>query len=185
MNATNKNSEDYLKSVLKKETGFSAPENYFSEFENNFSTFLSEEKLSKKLPFKTPNAYFKNLEAVILSKNTTRENKLISISNTNKKWYKQRVFNFVWYAAAASIVLFISINSFIFNTDKALTFDTLSDNDIEYWLEENSLNTNDIAAILEDATLEESEFYFADIKDENIEEYIISINNISLLNEIN
>ena len=49
----------------------------------------------------------------------------------------------------------------------------------------DTLNNNDIASILEEDILEENEFYFTDIKDESIEDYMNSIDNTSLLNEIN
>jgi hypothetical protein len=89
------------------------------------------------------------------------------------------------YAAAASIVLFISLNSFVFTTDEELTINSLTDTEIEYWLDSNTLNTNDISIVLEDELLKENDFYFTTIKDETIEDYINSIDSTTLLNEIN
>ena len=174
-----KNSEAYLDSVLGKETGFSIPNNYFASTEEKISTKLSEESFTKEPGFTMPDAYFKDLENDILAKvsPTKEETKVISL--------KEKFFKIIPIAAAASVILFIGLNSFVFNNDKELNLDSLSDDDIEFWLDSNTLNNNDIAAVLEDDILDESDFYFSSLEDKNIEDYINSIDNSSFLNEIN
>jgi hypothetical protein len=174
-----KNSINYISKKTSKKTGFSAPLDYFNNLEEVIGANLSEEHLPKENGFKVSDTYFKNLEDSILAKVSfsKKETKIIS--------FKDRILKVIPYATAASIILFIGLNSFVFNTDKEFTLDSLSDTDIEYWLDSNTLNTNDISIIFEDDLLEENDFYFTTIKDETIEEYINSIDNIALFNEIN
>lgn len=173
-----KNSEDYLKSVLKKSTGFSAPKNYFSEVEEKLSYFIFEEKLPKESGFKTPDTYFDTLENSILDKVTQKkEVKVISL--------KDRLLKFIPIAAAASVVLFISINLFNNNTTETVNFDNLAQIDIENWIVENAteLIIDDFAMILDAEIMNEDDFAFTDLKNDAIEDYIINTDNTSLLNE--
>lgn len=174
-----KNSENYINSILGKENGFSVPKNYFNTVDEVLQQKIIEEKLSKENSFNVPDSYFKNLEDSIISQVSTakKETKVISL--------KDRMLKIIPIAAAASIVLFIGLNSYLFNQDKDLSLDSLTDNDIEYWLDSKILNTSDIAFVLEDVLLEENDFMFATIQDENIEEYINSIDDSSLFNELN
>jgi hypothetical protein len=71
----------------------------------------------------------------------------------------------------------------MFNTTEELTLDSLSEIDIEYWLDSNTLNTHEIAIALEDVVLDENDFYFTSLEDKNIEEYINTINNTSSIFE--
>ena len=175
-----KNSEEYLNSILGKKTGFSIPNNYFSTTEDSINTKLSEEAFITKEPgFTMPDDYFKNLENDILAKVSSpkKETKVIS--------FKEKMIKMLPIAAAASVLLFIGLNSFVFNNEKELSLDSLSDDDIEFWLDTNTLNANDIAIVLEDDILNESDFHFATLNDENIEDYIDSIDDTSFFNEIN
>ncbi|PQJ73478.1 MULTISPECIES: hypothetical protein [Polaribacter] len=179
MEDKNKNSEQYLNSILGKKTGFSVPKDYFANIEETLETKLAEQALTKEQGFTIPDNYFKELENEILAKVTIpkKEAKVIS--------FKERVFKIIPFAAAASVILFIGLNSFVFNQNKEITIDSLSDDDIEYWLDSNTINTTDIANVLENEVLEETDFYFSSLEDENIEDYINSIDNTSFLNEIN
>lgn len=174
-----KNSAAYLNSILGKETGFSIPKNYLSNLEEVIETKLSEDSFAKESGFTTPDTYFTGLENDILSKvlSTKKETKVIS--------FKEKVFKMIPFAAAASIMLFIGLNSFVFSNDKELTLDSLSDVDIEYWLNSNTVNTNDITAVLGDDILAENDLYFTTLDDSNIEDYLNSIDNTLLLNELN
>ena len=174
-----KHSEQYINNKVGKETGFSVSSNYFDGLEDVISTKISEESFSKKTAFKVPDTYFDSLEDVISAKITSEEKEIKVIS------FKEHILKFIPLAAAASVILFIGLNSFVFNKNEEFTLDSLSDAEIEYWLDVNTLNNSDIASILEEDVLDENEFYFTDIKDENIEDYMNSIDNISLLNEIN
>ena len=89
------------------------------------------------------------------------------------------------FAAAASIILFIGLNTFVFNQNNEISIDNLTESDIEYWLNNSDMHDSDVALVLDDDILEENGFSLTNLKDENIEEYINSIDNSSLLNEIN
>jgi len=86
-------------------------------------------------------------------------------------------------AAAASIILFIGLNSFLFNTTEELTLDAVSADDIKLWLDTSALTTNEITLALEDDILDENDFSFSTIENETIEDYINnSIDYTDLLN---
>ncbi|WP_299063308.1 hypothetical protein [uncultured Polaribacter sp.] len=174
-----KNSETYINSVFGKKTGFSAPKNYFNDLEEHLETKLSEDNFAKESGFSAPDRYFKNLEKDILTKvkSTKKVTKVIS--------FKERFLKMMPIIAAASVILFIALNSFVFSNKNKITIDALSDTDIEYWLDSNTFNTNDIAAVLQDDILIENDFYFTTLEDENIEDYINSIDNTLLLSELN
>jgi hypothetical protein len=172
-----KNSIEYISKKTGKNSGFSTPVDYFNNLEDAIHGKLSEDSFAKKAAFNVPDYYFNKLEDNILSKVIEKKTKVIS--------FKEKVLKMIPYAAAASIILFIGLNSFVFNSSEELTIDSLSDNDVAYWLDANTLNANDVTLLLQEEILEENDFSFATIKDENIEDYINSIDNTDLLNEIN
>jgi hypothetical protein len=174
-----KKSINYIRSKTDKNTGFCTPQNYFNNLEDVINVKLYEEKFPVKNGFKAPDTYFNNIEDRFLS------TILVSKKETKVIYFKDKILKMIPYAAAASIVLFISLNSFVFTTDEELTINSLTDTEIEYWLDSNTLNTNDISIVLEDELLKENDFYFTTIKDETIEDYINSIDSTTLLNEIN
>jgi peroxiredoxin family protein len=174
-----KHSESYIYQTVGTKTSFSTPSNYFDGLEQIIEAKISEEKFSKETAFEVPEHYFEALESSILSKvsSTTKQTKIISLKNN--------IYKIIPFVAAASIMLFIGLNSFVFNTNDHLSLESLSSNDLEYWLEVNTLSTDDIATILEDDILEVNEFYFTDIKDKSIEEYMNSLDSNTLWNELN
>lgn len=172
-----KNSEAYLNSFLTEGNGFSVSKNYFDNLEDAIEIKVFENSFPKQQVFTTPHSYFKSLDNNILTKvsTTKKETKVIS--------FKERVLKIIPVSVAASLILFIGLN--ISNTDKKFTLDSLSETDIEYWLDDNMLNTNDIAAVLEEDILEENDFSYTVLQDDSIEDYINSIDNSYLLNELN
>lgn len=174
-----KNSENYLNSVSKKEPGFSTPENYFSDAEDRFSSFLSEEKIPKKTAFKTPDAYFENLENIILNKALTSEKEVKVIS------LKQRLLEFIPIAAAACIVLFLGLNAYTFNESENISFENLADNEIENWMTNNIslLSENDLAMTYTELDFDESDMILNSISNDELENYLSNQDNISLILE--
>ncbi|MGK0412239.1 MAG: peroxiredoxin family protein [Polaribacter sp.] len=174
-----KNSESYIRHKVGTATGFSTPTNYFDDLEEVINAKISEEKFSKETAFKVPENYFDTIEDSILAKvsSTKKKTKIIT--------FKKRVFKIIPFVAAASIILFIGLNSFVFSTNDTLTLETLSNNDLEYWLDANTLSTHDITTILQDDILDENEFYFTEIKNESIEEYINLLDSNSFWNDLN
>ncbi len=77
-----KNKIDFINQKTGKKTGFSIPENYFEEMEDNFFSSIATESLPKEDAFKTPSNYFETVENDILSKlniETDKEVKVISL----------------------------------------------------------------------------------------------------------
>ena len=111
-----------LESLNYKNTGFSIPQNYFESI---------EPKVIAKLNNDVPVDYFDNLEDKVFAK--------LVIENHIKKPVKvislrtRIVKRFIPLAAAASIVLFISIS--LFSKQETLTFDNLEISSISTWLE--------------------------------------------------
>lgn len=173
-----KNSIEYISKKVGTKTGFTTPSNYLNNLEDAILVKLSEEKLSKVAGFETPKNYFNNLEDTILAKVSSpkKETKIVTL--------KSRVLKIIPFAAAASVLLFIGLNSFVFNSTDEFTINNLSENDLEYWISSNIINTNDVTEILQDEILDESDFSLITIKDEVIEDYIYTTDDIDLLNEI-
>jgi hypothetical protein len=175
-----KHSTEYINKKTGNKTGFSTPSDYFSNLEDTIAMKLSEEKFDKKSSFKVPDTYFNNIEDRILAEVTSieKETKVIS--------FKERMLKMIPIVAAASVVLFIGLNSFVFNTTEELTLDSLSGDEIEFWFDSKTISTNEIALVLEDDIIIDHDFSFSNIEDETIEDYINnSIDGTDLLNEIN
>lgn len=174
-----KHSEDFITKKVGKQSVFSVPTSYFDNVELDISAKIITEKFDKKAAFEIPEQYFNHLENTILDKVSTTKEKTKVIS------FKDRLLKTIPYAAAASILLFIGLNTFIFNSDKEVTFDSVSNDEIEYWLEDNTISTNEVVTILGDEILDENSFAFTNINDDHIEDYINSIDNTSLFDELN
>ncbi|MCI2227861.1 hypothetical protein MC378_01695 [Polaribacter sp. MSW13] len=174
-----KNSIQFLNQKTGKTTGFSTPSNYFEEVENQFTTLLFEEKHAKKTVFKTPDNYFDTIDNEILAKvsSTKKEVKVISL--------KDRLLKFIPVAAAASVVLFIGLNSLVFNKTELSLFDQLDDNDVEQWVSNNInlINDNDIALTYTDIEFEDSEVIPNSISNDELENYLSNHEDISLILE--
>jgi len=171
-------SEAFLKSVLQNSTGFSVPKDYFDTAEDRFSSFLIEKELPEETGFFVPENYFQTVEKSILRKTgLKKEVKIISL--------KSKLLKYIPVAAVASLALFLSINYFTSSTSSEINFDTLEQTDIENWIVENSneLSDKDFVAILHSEISNENDFAITDLQSDAIEEYIINIEESSLLNE--
>jgi len=172
-----KNSIDFINKKVGKKSGFSITSNYFEDLEDAIFAKITTSELPKKTGFKTPENYFSEVENKILLRISENQHQPKVID------FKRKILKIVPYLVAASIVLFITINTFIFNKKESITFDSISKNDIENWFDSNTLNSSDIATILGDGILEMNDFYFAQFKTETIEDYLYSIDNQEILNE--
>ena len=176
----NKNhSEKFLKSVLNKDTGFTAPKNYFKDAEDNFSAFLVVDTFPKENGLDAPEDYFENLEQSIINKIAIKkEVRVLSL--------RTRLLKYIPLGTAAFIALFLSLNYLIPSNSKSTSFDTLAQSDIEHWILENSneLSNQDFATFLHRNIINENDFALANIKNDDIEEYIINSEDTSILNEI-
>lgn len=171
-------SEAFLKSVLQNSTGFSVPKDYFDTAEDRFSSFLIEKELPEETGFFVPENYFQTVEKSILKKTGfKKEVKVISL--------KSKFLKYIPVAAVASIALFLSINYFTSSNDSEINFDLLERTDIENWIVENSneLSDKDFVAILHSEISNENDFALTDLQNDAIEEYMINIEESTLLNE--
>ena len=169
------NSIQFIKSKVDKTSGFEAPTNHLDSLEDKLFTKLLEEKLPAKTGFSIPESYFENVEDSILSQ--VKPVKVISL--------KQRALRIIPFAAAASILLFIGLNAFIFNSNTEVDLNEINDSDIEYWMNNNDISYNDVALVLEDDITLDNDFSMTTIKDESIEDYMNSIDESSFIYEIN
>lgn len=171
-------SEAFLKSVLQNSTGFSVPKDYFDTAEDRFSSFLIEKELPEETGFFVPENYFQTVEKSILKKTGfKKEVKVISL--------KSKFLKHIPVAAVASIALFLSINYFTSSNYSEINFDLLERTDIENWIVENSneLSDKDFITLLHNEISNENDFALTDLQNDAIEEYMINIEESTLLNE--
>ena len=168
-----------LTSKQEGKSGFTTPKDYFENVENDFFTKLSENSLPNQTGFNTPESYFENLEDTILAKVELpkKEVKVISL--------KKKIFRIIPMVAAASIVLFIGLNAFIFNKTEENPFDNLADSDVENWISNhiNLIEDTDIAFTYTDIDFDESELIPNSISNDELENYLSNQENISLILE--
>lgn len=165
MNKELKHTIDFLNQKVGKNTGFSTPENYFQEVEENFTASTFIDNLPKGKTFVAPSNYFETVDDSILSKLTIEESKEVKIISL-----KKRFLQYIPMTAAASVLLFIGIS--YFNTQKT-TFDDITITDIESWYENGygETYTEELAAAINTSNIEED--LFASISDESLENYIL------------
>jgi hypothetical protein len=176
MNRENLHNEDFLKSITQNDHGFSTPKNYLDSIEESIMCGIIEDSFPKDSSYKVPNDYFNTVEDKIYAKLNapTKEVKVISL--------RQRLLQAIPMAAAASVLLFIGLN--YFSTSENYTFDSISTDELEVWLDENySLSTplEFVDADFTDSNIIENE---NSLEDEDILDYFNTIDNTSLLTEI-
>jgi hypothetical protein len=155
------------------------PSNYFNTVESTFSTKQKENNFVKAKGFEIPDSYFNNLEDNILAKVPTTEKETPVIS------LKKRLSKLIPTAAAASIILFIGLNSFIFNNSEEDLFDKLSDSEIESWIANNInlINDSDFAITYADIGFDEDLVLPNSISNDELENYLNNTENISIILE--
>lgn len=167
-----KNSEAFLAKKVGKSHSFSVPNNYFEDVESDIYASILKDNVGNNNNFIVPSSYFEEFEEKLFEKTNT---KVIQLP------LRKKVIKLIPAVAAACIVLFLAIQTNLFTgTD---IFNKLDANDIEYWLDTESLSTIDIAEVLEKDLLNENDFSLTNINDENIEDYLIDYEDASFLNE--
>ena len=177
MNNDNKNINDYLNNIPKDKNQFSVPENYFNSIEDSVLSKIIEEQLPGELNYNVPDNYFENFEDILFSNSefSKKEVKVISL--------KSKILKFIPTAAAASMLLFVGLNYFtVAKSNNSITSD-----DLELWIDEsyNDYSTSNSIEFVDtdftDSTILEDDSSF---EDEDILEYFNTIDNSSLLTEI-
>lgn len=168
------NSIEYLNKKSGGSPGFSVPSDYFETVEASFSNTLKENNFVKEKGFEVPDSYFNKLEDSILSKvsPTNREVQVISL--------KKRISKLIPIAAAASIALFIGLNSFIFNKTSENSLDKLTDSDVENWIANNInlIDINDFTITYSDVEFDEYLSIPNSISNNELENYLNHQENI-------
>ena len=178
MDTKNKNSLDFIKSITQNKNGFSTPENYFDSVEDTVFSKIKEQSFSKENAFTAPKDYFEHFEDSLFEKINfpKKEVKVISL--------RSRLLKIIPAAAAASVLLFIGLNYFSFS-DTA-SFESISSEELENWLDESYINNASSTVNFVDADFKDSNVLeeVSSIKDEDILEYLNTIDSATLLTEI-
>jgi hypothetical protein len=178
MDTKNNYSLEHMKSTIQNKSGFSTPENYFDTVEDAVFSKIKAQSFSKENAFTAPKNYFENFEDSLFTKIDfpQKEVKVISL--------KSRLLQIIPAAAAASVLLFIGLNYFTFSD--ATSFDSISTGEIENWLDDSYINNASSTVNFVDADFKDSNALEEDtsIKDEDILEYLNTIDNATLLTEI-
>ncbi len=181
MSTENLNNDKYIHRKVNKTHGFTIPENYFKTIESDFLKRLTVEEFPKESGFTTPKNYFKEVENTILPKITSKEKngKVISI--------RTKTYRFTSIAVAASILLFIGINYFSIK-NKRFDFDDITINEAEEWLNftyQNTDTNDDFLVAFEVSDFEENELDDSSINNNDLENYLNTLERTSIINEIN
>ena len=172
-------SEEYLNKISGGSPGFSVPSNYFETVEASIRNLQKENKFVKAKGFEVPDSYFNKLEDNILAKVSPvkREAPVISL--------KKRIYKLIPIAAAASIILFIGLNSFIFNKSDEDPFNKLTDSEIENWIANNInlIHDSDFASTYTDIDFDEDLVVPNSISTDELENYLNDKEDIPLILE--
>ncbi|PKH51331.1 hypothetical protein CXF68_11840 [Tenacibaculum sp. Bg11-29] len=178
MNKTTKNSTDYINKKMGKKTGFSTPDSYFNKVDDRILSMIKPTSLSKGINiFSTPDNYFTTVEDDIFEKLNIKKTKNIKVISLRK-----RILQFVPLIAAASVLLFISLN--YLNTSTTYDFEDITEADITFWYENGygSADSNELATVIDNSDFDEA--FLTTINDESIESYLNTMDNSILINEI-
>lgn len=179
MNNKTKHSEDYLNSIFKSKDPFKTPAAYFGDIEDRVFSQLHEEKLPNEHSYDIPSNYFEDFEDRLLAHSEFSKRKPRVIQ------LRSRILRFIPAATAACVVLFIGFN-YVFKTTET-TFDTISSEALELWFQESSLgvNSGDVFEFV-DADFTENNLLEDDnnISDEDIVAYLETMSDSSLLTAI-
>ncbi|APG64240.1 hypothetical protein LPB136_02150 [Tenacibaculum todarodis] len=177
MNNNLEHSEEFIRSKVGLENGFSTPENYFEGIEDAVFTTLSSEIIPNEHKLEVPSNYFETLEDRILAKVSIekKETKVISL--------RERMLQIIPTAAAASVLLFIGLTYF---SNSTVTFDDITITDIDFWYDNNNENisSSDLAMVFEASDFEENILSENSIEEDSLEEYLNAVDPSTLLNEI-
>lgn len=179
MDNTTQHSEDYIRSKVGNNSGFSVPTNYFDGIEESVLAHVSIEKVTKEPSFEVPTDYFSKLEDEIMSKVSSPAKETIVIS------LRERFLKFVPVAAAACVLLFVGLNYFNTNTSN-LTIDDVSVAEIENWYDNDygTTNNTELTMVLETSDFTDDDISSINIDEKQLEDYFNTTDNSSLLNEI-
>ncbi len=155
-----------------QETGYVAPSSYFESLENRIISKLDNTidlDEIKNTGFKTPDNYFENIEDTILT--TLEDEKIVKVIPL----FSRRNFLYISGIAAAILIMFS-----VFNRQDNFGIDSLDLEVVEAYLEEQNLDTYDIASLLTEEDLSEDDFGIINdnFSEESLEDYLIDNANL-------
>ncbi|MEX6625948.1 hypothetical protein [Tenacibaculum salmonis] len=176
-----KHTTDFINRKIGKKTGFSIPKNYFEEIDDTILSSIITDKLDKQEHFKTPSNYFDTVEDAILKQITIKTPKEIKKVKVISLY--QKMLQFIPLTAAASVLLFVSLH--YLNTTKTYTFDDITATEISLWYENGyGISNNEELGFVLDASVFDDTDILQSINNQNLEDYLNTIDNTTLLNEI-
>lgn len=160
-----------------KNAGFNTPKDYFNSFEDRlFDRMNTEAILPKETGFKAPEAYFDRLEDSLAKElfQTEEEAKIIPLQR------KRNYIQYLSYAVAACILLFIGIN--FINTDTGIdgfTMEKVVNSEINEFIENDliALNNYDLITVYEEENVDISTIFEVDLSDTETIDYLENIEN--------
>ncbi len=200
-----KNIAPKLYELQQHNSGLSVPKNYFETVENAVFSRLSEDKLVKKIPFKTPKNYFFTIEDRVFDnlKSKKRENAYaipkdyfdtVEDNVFKKLQTETKVIDFKTRfiktllpitVAAATLLLFFTLQLLNNSNDNTDLFAKMEISEIENWIENGNfeINSYQIASVYEDADFEDIELN-QQYNDDNLMDYLndIDVESIILAN---
>jgi len=146
-------------------TGFKAPKDYFESFEDTLMNKINNNQSLNNIDatgFELPNDYFENFEDKL--------HKRISKENDSKvvRLFTRRNLVYLSGVAAAVLILF---NLSIFDTK--VTWDSLDIQTVENYIIGEDFDSYELASLLPDDQLLESNFISNTITDDTLENYLI------------
>ena len=159
MSSKDLNNFKELKNSSLQENSFQVPEDYFNNLEDVVLAKLKAEVIYKNETSEIPKDYFDTIETDVFQKIKPKI-KVISL--------RSRILKIATpIAVAASIILTVVLT----NNSNSVTFDSLTNADIENWIEQEIINETEIASIFLDEEL--TDFYLeTDISDNDMLDYL-------------
>ena len=147
-----------------KETGFKIPEEYFNTLEDSILSHIKINEASQGKGFILPENYLEGLEETLISKvSENKPTKVISIFN------KKQIIYISSIAAAIALLFSLTINKSEPNPWQNLDVETVEN----YMLTEDIIETYEIASLIPEENLVESNFVQFNFKKENVEAYLL------------
>jgi len=162
--------ETSLKNI--KEPGYLAPDSYFESIEDSVMSKLNDDMVLENIKdsgFKTPDNYFEHVEDTVLAKlNDNKSTKVLPLFSRRNVLYVSGV--------AAAILIMLGI----FNNKTNNGIDSLDIEVVESYLEDQDLDTYDIASLLSVEDLEEDDFGIINdsFTEESLEDYLMDNANL-------
>ena len=147
-----------------KETGFKVPKGYFNNLDDALLNNIKLKEVPDEAGFKTPANYFDSLEDTILNKVSEKgNNKVISLFSRRNLIYASSI--------AAAVLLLFNLSIFKNNTETG--WDAIDAETVENYIINENIGSYEIASLLIDEDLNETNFTEVEFTDEALENYIL------------